>query len=99
MIEYRFLYPAEEEMNEAASFYEAATGGLGTNFLNDVQSRIDTLCEYPYLGSAIGKGLRRILLHRFPFNLIYSVEVDAILIVAVAHHGRRPDYWKNRLKS
>jgi len=39
MIEYRFLYPAEEEMNEAASFYETATEGLGTNFLNDVTHR------------------------------------------------------------
>jgi plasmid stabilization system protein ParE len=97
MIAYRFLYPAEEEMNEASAYYEAASDGLGVDFLADVQFRIDALCEHPYLGQAIGQGLRRKLLHRFPFSLIYSVEADAILIVAVAHYGRRPGYWKTRV--
>lgn len=96
MIAYRFLCPAEEEMNEAGSFYEAASEGLGLDFLADVQFGIDSLREHPYLGHAIDDGLRRMLLHRFPFSLIYSVEEDAILIVAVAHYGRRPGYWKKR---
>ena len=98
MIAYRFLYPAEEEMNEASSYYEATCAGLGLDFLADVQLGIDRLCEHPYLGHAIGRGLRRKLLHRFPFSLIYSVEADAILIVSVAHYGRRPGYWKTRVK-
>ena len=97
MIPYQFLDPAEEEMNEASSFYETASDGLGIDFLADVQLGIDRLCEHPYLGPTVGQGLRRMLLHRFPFSLIYSVEPDAILIVAVAHHGRRPGYWKTRV--
>jgi plasmid stabilization system protein ParE len=71
--------------------------GLGFDFLADVQFGIDSLCLHPYLGHAIGQGLRRKLLHRFPFSLIYSVETDAILIVAVAHYGRRPGYWKTQV--
>lgn len=97
MIGYRFLLPAEEEMTEASVFYEAATSGLGVGFLDEVQRVIDTLRDHPALGQSVGRGLRRALLHRFPFNLIYSVEVDAILIVAVAHQRRRPDYWRNRI--
>ena len=46
MIAYRFLYPAEEEMNEASSFYESASDGLGLDFLADVQFVIDNLCEF-----------------------------------------------------
>lgn len=84
-------------MNEASSYYEAASDGLGIDFLSDVQFGIDSLCENPYLGHAIGRGLRRKLLYRFPFSLIYSVEPDAILIVAVAHFGRRPGYWQTRV--
>jgi toxin ParE1/3/4 len=97
MIAYRFLYPAEEEMTEASLFYEAASEGLGSDFLADVQFGIDSLLEHPHLGHAVGRGLRRILLHRFPFSLLYSVESNAILIIAVAHHGRRPGYWKDRV--
>jgi hypothetical protein len=97
MIDYRFLYPAEEEMIEASLFYEAASDGLGSDFLADVQFGIDGLREHPHLGHAVGGGLRKMLLHRFPFSLIYSVEADAILIIAVAHFGRLPGYWRNRV--
>lgn len=51
MIPYRFLPPAEVEMTEASLFYEAATPGLGTNFLDDVQQGIDSLREYPNQGT------------------------------------------------
>lgn len=98
MIAYRFLYPAEEEMTKASQFYEAAASGLGNDFLDDVKHAIDHLRDHPNLGHSVGRGLRRMLLHRFPFSLIYSVEPETILIVAVAHHGRRPGYWKSRVE-
>jgi hypothetical protein len=50
MIGYLFLRPADEEMTEASLFYEAASTGLGTDFLNDVQRVVGSLREYPYLG-------------------------------------------------
>lgn len=99
MIGYRFLHPADEEMTEASLFYEAASTGLGKDFLNDVQRVVDSLREHPYLGHGVDRNLRRMLLHRFPFSLIYSVEADAILIVAVTHYGRRPGYWQDRMDS
>ncbi len=74
MIGYRFLAPAEEEMTEASLFYEAASVGLGSDFFDDVQRVIDTLHAHPALGTPVGRGLRRALLHRFPFSLIYSAE-------------------------
>lgn len=97
MISYRFLLPAEEEMTEASVFYEAATSGLGAGFLDEVGRVIKILREHPELGQPVGRGLRRALLHRFPFSPIYSVEVDTIVIVAVAHQRRRPDYWRDRV--
>jgi toxin ParE1/3/4 len=97
MIDYRFLLPAEEEMTEASQFYEAASTGLGADFLDDVQRAVDAVRESPLLGPGVGGKFRRVLLHRFPFSIIYSIEADAILIVAVAHQRRRPDYWRDRL--
>jgi plasmid stabilization system protein ParE len=97
MIGYRFLTPAEEEMIEAALYYEAASTGLGTNFLDDVQRVVDNLRQYPEAGAAIADQLRRMLLHRFPFGIIYAVVNNELVIVAVAHHGRRPGYWQSRV--
>ncbi len=53
MIVYRFLSPAEEEMTRAALFYDAASRGLGNDFLDDVQQAIDRLCEYPHAGETV----------------------------------------------
>jgi len=97
MIGYRFLPPAEEEMTAASVFYEAASPNLGVDFLDDVQRGVGLLRDHPRIGQSVGSGLRRMLLHHFPFSLIYAVEADAILIVAVAHQRRQPDYWRERI--
>ena len=68
MIGYRFLPPAEEEMIGASLFSEAASDGLGQDFLDDVQRVIDLLREQPRLGRAVGGAPRRALLTRFPFR-------------------------------
>lgn len=96
MIGYRFLTPAEIEMTEASAFYESAASGLGVEFLEEVQRVVLILREHLELGRSIDPGFRQALLHRFPFSIIYSVELDAILIIAVAHQRRRPGYWMDR---
>ena len=84
-------------MTEAALFYEAATILLGSDFLDDVQRAVETIRNFPHAGEAIDSTFRRILLHRFPFSLIYAVEQDGIVIIAVAHHVRHPNYWRSRI--
>ena len=49
MIGYRFLSLAEEEMSEAAVFYDAAFVGLGTDFLEDLTRTIDTARTHPMI--------------------------------------------------
>jgi plasmid stabilization system protein ParE len=97
VIGYRLLPPAEEEMTEAALFYEQARPGLGDVFLDDIQRAIDIVREGPNLGEEIDEGFRRMLAHRFPFTVIYAVEANEIVVVAVAHQSRSPEYWKGRM--
>ena len=96
--ELRFLSPAEEEMTEAALFYDSHSAGLGEDFLDDIQQSVNTLRAYPEIGAIVEEGLRRVMLHRFPFSLIYALDANEILIVSVAHHGRRPGNWQSRLE-
>ncbi len=84
-------------MTEAALFYEGEASGLGADFLDDVQRAVDRLREHPRLGQVVSGDLRRGLLSRFPFSLIYTIEPEGLLIVAVAHQRRRPDYWRDRI--
>ena len=59
MIGYRFLTPAEIEMTEASAFYEAATAGLGSDFLDEIQRVIHVLRQHPELGRSTGHGFRQ----------------------------------------
>ena len=83
-------------MTEAFLGYEAESARLGVEFLDDVQRVVDELREFPKLGLSIAGGFRRALLRRFPFLLIYADQPDFILIIAVAHQRREPDYWRER---
>ena len=83
-------------MIEAALFYESATATLGDDFLDDIQHAIDTIRSRPKLGAVVGFGFRRILVRRFPFSIVYAIEAEQIIVVAVAHQRRRPNYWKGR---
>lgn len=40
--------------------------------------------------------IRRCLTNRFPFGILYSVEADRVLILAVMHLHRDPGYWRER---
>lgn len=83
-------------MTETMLLYEAASPGLGFAFLDGLAHAIEALEDYPEFGVDLGGGLRRMVVHRFPFNIVYAIEDEAIVIVAVAHQHRRPDYWRGR---
>jgi plasmid stabilization system protein ParE len=92
-----FLPPAEEEMIEAARYYESKSDGLGSEFLAEVERTIESIKAHPSAAAIIRSHIRRRLLNRFPFGLLYAIDDNHILILAVMHLRRRPGYWKARL--
>ena len=96
MISYRYLPAAREDLNKAAAFYEAAVPGLGEAFLDDVERAIEDLRENPRIGALVTRAFRRALLRRFPFAIVYAERGDELVVVAIAHHRRRPGYWRGR---
>ena len=91
----RFLDPAEEEMLEAAQRYEDHATGLGERFLDEVEGCVELLLDQPSIGRRVGK-FRRFPLRKFPFTLIYALEDDDLVVVAVSHQRRRPGHWTGR---
>jgi plasmid stabilization system protein ParE len=91
----RFLNPAEGEMLEAAQFYEDQAVGLGDRFLDEVEGCVELLLDRPHIGRLVGE-FRRFPLRKFPFTLIYTIEDNDLVVVAVSHQRRRPGYWMGR---
>ena len=92
----RFLPEADVEFRESARYYEDKAPGLGVTFIAEVHRVAAVVASQPGIGSPVDEELRKFVLRRFPFNLIYAVECDEVVISAVAHHKRRPFYWGRR---
>lgn len=72
MSEPAFLPSAREEFLAAADYYEAASPGLGAEFIEDVERAMKRLATFPKHGSPYVAETRRVVLRRFPFDVIYS---------------------------
>jgi toxin ParE1/3/4 len=87
---------AEVELNEAADFYDLESPGLGSVFIDEIQRIIESISQFPEAAPLIRGRVRKKLLIKFPYSLVYSVRPGEIRILAVAHQKRRPLYWRNR---
>ena len=58
----------------------------------------ERILEAPDRWRITREDVRHYLAHKFPYAILYTIEVDSIVIVAVAHGSREPGYWKHRLK-
>jgi plasmid stabilization system protein ParE len=87
---------AKQELEDAASFYELEYPGLGEKFKEEVRRAILRIVDYPEAWSIERGEVRKYLLHKFPYKILYSIEQDYIFIITIAHGHRKPDYWIER---
>jgi len=92
-----FLPEAKQELEDAIDFYELQVKGLGTIFKSIAKSTIKRVATFPTAWSEIKPSIRRCIMHKFPYNVLYSIEKDYILIIAISHHHREPNYWIRRV--
>jgi len=93
----RFLALAQREVDDAVTWYNKQAAGLGQEFLDELDRAVRRVAAFPMSGQEIERGIRRCLLARFPYGLIYGVEGETIIVVAVAHLHRKPRYWVERI--
>lgn len=87
---------AEIELNDASIFFENEREGLGLRFLSATQAAVTHIQVHPQASPIIIKDIRRKVLRKFPYSIIYSIKPDRIRILAIASQKRRPFYWRGR---
>jgi plasmid stabilization system protein ParE len=93
-----FLAPAQAEMAEAVTYYNSQKPELGSQFSEEIQRTIERILQYPEAWTPLSKRTRRCRTNKFPYGVIYQVQADVLLIVAVMHLHREPQTWKSRLR-
>jgi toxin ParE2 len=89
---------AQQELTDAFRYYEHEQRGLGNRFLDDVEHARHLIAQLPHAWHPLSASLRRCVLRHFPYGLIYRLHNDRIEIIAVAHHHRQPEYWRDRIR-
>jgi toxin ParE1/3/4 len=84
------------ELSHAAGYYAEQSPGLQVRFLNEVASAIDRICDDPKRWRTFTGDVRRVLVHVFPFGVLYTATDESVVILAVMHLSREPGCWKAR---
>lgn len=98
----RFAPEVPGELAEAALWYEGKRAGLGGEFLGEIEGVLPVIASrprsFPRLTVKTGLEIRRALLPRFPYALVFLVRDEELRVLAVAHAKRRPGYWLTRVE-
>ena len=87
---------AADEYEEAVVYYEDCQTGLGKQLSQEIDAAIKLILAFPTAWTTLKGEIRRILVRRFPFGLLYILRDDEIYILAVMNLNRKPNYWKTR---
>jgi plasmid stabilization system protein ParE len=85
------------EFEEAVRFYKERGRKLGRRFAQEIRTTIVRVVATPDRWRVVEQDVRRCLVRVFPYAVLYTIEADCILIVAIAHGKRRPGYGRHRL--
>ena len=94
---FRFLPPAQAELLDGISYYLAINTELGLRFEQAVADAVRSAVAHPERGAPRSKNTCRWLVKGFPFGIIYRASEVEVLVVAVAHQRKQPEYWSQRV--
>lgn len=92
------LHPdAIAEAASAFAWYAARNRGAADRFVQELDRAVAGIAEAPERRPKDHAGFRRVVLHRFPYLVIYVMMPESVMVLAFAHARRRPGYWRSRI--
>ncbi len=95
-MKYVFHPEALKEYAQAVEYYLQKNSKIAQAFIDAIEETIYRIRETPTRYSIFDEDIRRCLTRKFPYSVLYTIEQDSIIILAVMHSSRKPGYWKNR---
>lgn len=94
----RFIAAARLEFLREVIYYNEAEPGLGEGFTAAIEEAIVRTLAFPMAGSPSVSNTRRVVVKGFPFSVVYRPESEGVIVFALAHHSRQPNYWRYRTR-
>jgi plasmid stabilization system protein ParE len=87
---------AKAEIQAAYQWFEREREGLGEEFLRAVDRVVGIIAEYPEGFPVVHRDIRRAVLKRFPYAVVYRLKADHVIVVGCFHSKRDPKSWLAR---
>ncbi len=88
---------ARRHLNDGAAYYEGKEAGLSERFVRCLRQARLRLADHPRIGQHVERGVHRLLVSGFPHAVYYRPERGRVLVIAIVHSSRHPDFWKRDL--
>ena len=95
----QFHHQATIDYETALQWYFERNEVVAFRFWEEINKAIEKISTAPHRWAKHIQGTHRLLLHRFPYAVVYRELPECIQIVAVAHLSRRPGYWTSRMQN
>jgi plasmid stabilization system protein ParE len=92
----RFTNEAIDDLEESAVWYNDRKENLGIEFIEEVEDKVNFIIQNPESFPFKYSDRRSVSLKRFPFHIVFIVENNEVIVLAVAHHKRNPFFWQQR---
>ena len=93
-----FVVPSDKELDDGIEYYEDQIPGLGKVFYEEIMHLIGLIEMFPSSWTKVGKRTSKCLLKRFPHFILYITEYKDLLITAIGHQYRDPEYFAERIR-
>jgi plasmid stabilization system protein ParE len=93
----RLLPEAKEEFDAATDWYEQQRTGLGNDFVARVREAMNRITANPQIGQGVYQDVRKVVVTRFPYVVLYKEDQGEVLVIAVFHTSRDPGIWQSRI--
>jgi len=88
---------ARKEFLETRDYYDDLVFGLGEKFVTEVERCLNIIKTNPLAYPVTKQNVRKAVIIKFPFSILYRVDGNVIYILAVMHQKREPIYWAERI--
>jgi plasmid stabilization system protein ParE len=95
--ELQFRTAATVEFAEAIRWYEGQRLGLGTRFRAAVSDTLRRIVSDPDSYPVVESEIRQAIVRKFPYSVLYLLESNRVVVLAVFHGSRDPEDWQSRI--
>jgi plasmid stabilization system protein ParE len=74
-----FLSLAQKELDDAVAWHNEQVSALGIEFLDELDRAVRPAATFPLSCPEIEPGIRRCLVNRFPYGVVYGVDGENIV--------------------